>query len=68
MVYYDINFYIIITSDGIAWDWLSKKLYWSDSEHREIEVLDPNSGDRMQLVETGLTTIPRDVAIDPNTR
>ena len=59
---------IILLSDGIAWDWLNKKLYWSDSEHREIEVLDPNSGDRMQLVETGLNTIPRDVAVDPNTR
>ena len=60
----DIKF----TTDGIAWDWLNKKLYWSDSEHREIEVLDPNSGDRMQLVGTGLNTIPRDVAVDPNTR
>ena len=60
----DIKF----TTDEIAWDWLNKKLYWSDSEHREIEVLDPNSGDRMQLVGTGLNTIPRDVAVDPNTR
>ena len=59
---------MIIVSDGIAWDWLNKKLYWSDSEHQEIEVLDPNSGDRMQLVGTGLNTIPRDVAVDPNTR
>lgn len=55
-------------TDGIAWDWLNKKLYWSDSEHREIEVLDPISGDRMQLVATGQDTIPRDVAVDPNTR
>ena len=55
-------------SDGIAWDWINKKLYWSDSQHREIEVLDPESGERMQLCETGQDTIPRDVAVDPNTR
>ena len=55
-------------SDGIAWDWLNKKLYWSDTDNRGIEVLDPNSGHRMQLIETGLTTAPRDVVVDPNTR
>ena len=58
-------------SDGIAWDWLNKKLYWSvhtDHQLEGIEVLDPNSGHRMQLIETGLTTSPRDVVVDPNTR
>ena len=55
-------------SDGIAWDWLNKKLYWSDTENQQIEVMDPNTRDRMQLVETGLNTTPRDVAVDPNTR
>lgn len=60
--------YCCFFADGIAWDWINKKLYWSDSEHREIEVLDPESGERMQLVETGQHTIPRDVAVDPNTR
>ena len=55
-------------TDGLAWDWINKKLYWSDAEHREIEVMDPASGDRMQLVQTGLDTIPRDVVVDPNTR
>lgn len=58
----------IIMSDGIAWDWLNKKLYWSDTENQQIEVMDPNTRDRMQLVETGLNTTPRDVAVDPNTR
>ena len=58
----------LIHSDGMAWDWLNNKLYWSDSEHREIEVLDPETGDRMQLVNTGSDTVPRDVVVDPNTR
>lgn len=46
----------IIMSDGIAWDWLNKKLYWSDTKNQQIEVMDPNSRDRMQLVGTGLNT------------
>ena len=58
----------MILTDGIAWDWINEKLYWSDVEHREIEVMDPATGDRMQLLETGSDTIPRDVAVDPNTR
>ncbi len=52
-------------SDGLAWDWINTKAYWSDTEHREIEVLDPYTGHRRRLVHTGPNTVPRGVAVDP---
>ena len=54
-------------TDGIAWDWVGRKLYWSDAVHREIEVLDPLTGDRRQLVYTGASTVPRGMVVDPVT-
>ena len=57
-----------MATDGLAWDWVNEKLYWTDAENRTIEVLDPATGERMILFFTGDDTIPRGVAIDPNTR
>lgn len=57
-----------LVSDGLAWDWLNEKLYWTDSKHREIEVLDIISGQRRRVVDTGLDSIPRALVVDPNSR
>ena len=51
--------------DGIAWDWINKKLYWTDATEKDIEVLDPSSGHRKVLAHTGATSIPRAIVVDP---
>ena len=55
-------------TDGLAWDWVSEKLYWTDAENGTIEVLDPITGQRTILIITGGDTVPRRVVIDPDTR
>ena len=31
------------SADGLAWDWVNRKLYWTDAEDKDIEVIDPLS-------------------------
>jgi len=54
--------------DGLAWDWVNRKLYWTDAQERDIEVLDALNGQRKLLVSTGNTTTPRAIIVDPNNR
>lgn len=56
---------MISDADGVVWDWVGQKLYWSDAEHQEIEVLDLNTGHRRQLLYTGASTVPRGMVVDP---
>jgi len=52
----------------LAWDWVNRKLYWTDAVDRDIEVIDPLSGQRKRLVSTGSTTTPRAIVVDPRNR
>lgn len=54
--------------DGIAWDWVNKKLYWTDASERDIEVYEPSTGRRKLLVHTGVGSIPRAIVVDPATK
>ena len=54
--------------DGIAWDWVSKKLYWTDFGDKDLEVLDPATGCREKLFQFGATSKPRDIVVDPKNR
>ena len=58
----------VLPSDGLAWDWINEKLYWTDPEDLEIEVYDPATDHRRSLLSTGTTSIPRGLAVDPKTR
>ena len=62
--------YALYTShvDGIAWDWINKKLYWTDARHKTVEVLDPVRGHRKLLFRTGSTSNPRVIVLDPTTK
>ena len=51
--------------DGIAWDWINEKLYWTDFCKDTIEVYDPASGYRRVLLYTG-TSNNKDIVVDPN--
>ena len=55
-------------ADGIAWDWVNKKLYWTDLTDDEIEVFDPDTNYRKVLIETGPGSQPRAIVVDPSTR
>ena len=54
--------------DDIALDWIGNNLYWTDAVHARIEVMDMDSGYRMELMRTGANTIPRAIAVDPSTK
>ena len=55
-------------TDDIAVDWIGNNLYWTDAVHARIEVMDMDTGYRMELMRTGANTIPRAIAVDPSTR
>ena len=55
-------------ADGMAWDWVNRKLYWTDAEDKDIEVVDGLNGQRKLLVSTGSTTTPRAIVVDPKNR
>ena len=61
-----INNGISVTlTEGLAWDWINEKLYWTVSNLRKIEVFDPATMHRKVLFETGANTNPADIVLDP---
>lgn len=52
-------------AEGLAWDWINEKLYWTDYCQDEIEVYDPVSNYRSVLLQTG--TSPYSIVVDPGT-
>ena len=55
------------TPDGIAVDWINKKLYWTDTGNDMIEVADFDGNNRLQLVKAGLEE-PRAIVVHPSLR
>jgi low density lipoprotein receptor-related protein 5/6 len=54
----------IISPDGLACDWLTKKLYWTDSENNRIEVSRFDGSHRKVLFWKDLDQ-PRAIALVP---
>ncbi|KAK7490751.1 hypothetical protein BaRGS_00017980, partial [Batillaria attramentaria] len=54
----------IVSPDGLACDWLGKKLYWTDSETNRIEVSNLDGSHRKVLFWQRLDQ-PRAIALDP---
>ncbi len=52
-----------MTIEGIAWDWVNEKIYWTDHCEDEIEVYDPVTQHRRVLLTTG--TSPFAILVDP---
>ena len=52
------------TPEGIAVDWINKKLYWTDTGNDMIEVADFDGTNRLQLIKTGLQE-PRAIVVHP---
>ena len=55
---------IFMLPAGLAWDWISQKLYWTDYCDDDIEVYDPTSGARKVLFDLDLDS-PYSLVIDP---
>ena len=56
----------IQSPEGLAVDWINKKLYWTDAGADVIEVSDFDGGHRLALITTGLGN-PRAIAVHPST-
>lgn len=55
----------IISPEGVAVDWISRRLYWTDSSKDTIEVADlDNPNSRAVIVRKHLVN-PRGIAVDP---
>lgn len=52
------------TPDGLAFDWIHRKLYWTDTGHNTIAVVDVDSFYRVDLI-TDLHDEPRAIVVDP---
>lgn len=66
-VYKSYMLFLMNFPDGLAWDWVNEKLYWTDNCDDDIEVFDPATGYRRILIETGLSN-PTSIVVDPGTR
>ena len=52
--------------EGLAVDWINKKLYWTDAGSDVVEVAEFNGRHRMALITTGLVN-PRAIVVHPRT-
>lgn len=61
MVIYDLCL------DGLAWDWINEKLYWTDYCDQDIEVYDPIVDYRTVLFNTNISE-PHAIIVDPTNK
>ena len=54
----------IKSPQGIAIDWVARRLYWTDSENDNIELTGLDASSRRILINEGLDE-PRALAVDP---
>lgn len=54
----------LVSPDGLACDWIGKKIYWTDAETNRIEVSELDGSNRKVLFWQGLDQ-PRAIALDP---
>lgn len=55
----------VMSADGLACDWVTKKIYWADSEIKMIEVVDYETRIRKTLFWSDLD-LPRAIALVPH--
>lgn len=53
-----------MTPAGLALDWLTNKIYWTDADTARIEVANTNGSMRSLLIWEDLSK-PRDIVVDP---
>ena len=50
--------------DAMAYDWYTKKVYWTDSVYRHIKVSNMDGSEQRVLYSQGITS-PRTLSLDP---
>ncbi len=53
----------INSPEGLALDWVTKRLYWVDDTRSTVEVVNTDGSDR-RVLKDGLDR-PRDIVVDP---
>ena len=53
----------INSPEGLALDWVTKRLYWVDDTRNTVEVVNTDGSDR-RVLKDGLDR-PRDIVVDP---
>ena len=61
------SYFFFNIPDGIAWDWINEKLYWTDFCKDTIEMYDPATSYRKVLLHTGTNSSNKDIVVDPTT-
>lgn len=60
-----MRFVDIVSPEGIAIDWISRRIYWTDSSKDTIEVASlDDASERAVIVSSDLVN-PRGIAVDP---
>lgn len=59
-----VSLKILESPSGIAYDWITNKIYWTDMESNRIEVVKTDGSMRSLLIWDGLDS-PRDIILDP---
>ena len=54
-----------LSVEDLALDWINNKLYWTESVHRRIEVLDLDTMYRTPLINAAPHTGLRSIVVDP---
>lgn len=57
-----------VSTDGLAVDWVSNKIYFTDAGLDIVGVYDPVSFHYKTLINTGSSTSVRAIVLDPNAR
>lgn len=55
----------IISPEGVAIDWISRRIYWTDSQKHTIEVAALDDSTLRATVVSGNLQNPRGLAVDP---
>ena len=55
-------------AEGVAFDWLTGNLYWTDKDRHTIEVMNPKTMNRRVLIQLEESSQPRIITLDPHRR
>lgn len=58
----------IISPEGVAVDWVNRRLYWTDSSKDTIEVASLDDPNLRTVVVHGDLVNPRGIAVDPRAK
>lgn len=54
--------------EGLALDWIHRKIYWTDSDLKRVMVADLSNGTHITTIANSSLSNPRGIAVHPNRR